>query len=172
VCVASPPRRVAPQLVFARPRLASPSPFPHPETRSTASKMTIAEICILVACLLPIACAGIAKSKGFGKPRREGGFDNHSPRVWLAGLQGWQARANAAQQNSFEALPLFIAGVLVAERMQASQSLIDGLAIAFLAARVGYIGAYLADHANLRSVLWALGLACCIAMFFARWPLA
>ena len=134
--------------------------------------MTIAEISILVACLLPIACAGVAKSKGFGRPRREGGFDNHSPRLWLAGLQGWQARANAAQQNSFEALPIFIAGVLVAERMQASQSIIDGLAIAFLAARVGYIGAYLADRANLRSVLWVLGLACCIAMFFTRWLLA
>ena len=134
--------------------------------------MTIAETCILIACLLPIACAGLAKSKGFGKPRREGGFDNHSPRPWLASLEGWQARANAAQQNSFEALPLFIAGVLVAERMQASQSLIDGLAIAFLAARVGYIGAYLADRANLRSALWVVGIACCIAMFFARLPLA
>lgn len=130
--------------------------------------MTIADICILVACLLPIACAGIAKSKGFGKPRREGGFDNRSPRQWLATLQGWQARANAAQQNSFEALPIFIAGVLVAERMSASQSLVDGLALAFLAARVGYIGAYLADRANLRSVLWALGLACCIALFFVK----
>lgn len=134
--------------------------------------MTIAELCVLVACLLPIACAGIAKSKGFGKPRREGGFDNHSPRVWLAGLQGWQARANAAQQNSFEALPLFIAGVLVAERMQASQSLIDGLAIAFVAARVAYIGAYLADRANLRSAFWLVGLASCIAMFFAKSPFA
>jgi uncharacterized MAPEG superfamily protein len=130
--------------------------------------MTIADSCILVACLLPIACAGIAKSKGFGKPRREGGFDNRSPRQWLASLQGWQARANAAQQNSFEALPIFIAGVLVAERMSASQSLIDGLALAFLAARVGYIGAYLADRANLRSALWALGLACCIALFFVK----
>lgn len=130
--------------------------------------MTIADICILVACLLPIACAGIAKSKGFGKPRREGGFDNRSPRQWLASLQGWQARAHAAQQNSFEALPIFIAGVLVAERMNASQSLVDGLALAFLAARVGYIGAYLADHANLRSALWTLGLACCIALFFAK----
>lgn len=130
--------------------------------------MTIADSCILVACLLPIACAGIAKSKGFGKPRREGGFDNRSPRQWLASLQGWQARANAAQQNSFEALPIFIAGVLVAERMSASQSLIDGLALAFLAARVGYIGAYLADRANLRSALWALGLSCCIALFFVK----
>ena len=144
------------------------SPYPQPEPHSIAPRMTIAEICLLVACLLPIACAGLAKSKGFGKSRREGGFDNHSPRLWLAGLQGWQARANAAQQNSFEALPIFIAGVLVAERMQASQPLIDGLAIAFLAARVGYIGAYLADRANLRSALWALALACCIAMFFTR----
>ena len=130
--------------------------------------MTIAETCILLACLLPIACAGLAKSRGFGRFRREGGFDNHNPRQWLAGLQGWQARANAAQQNSLEALPIFIAGVLVAERMGASQSLIDGVAIAFLAARIGYIGAYLADRANLRSVLWVLGLACCVALFFAK----
>ena len=78
--------------------------------------MTLADTCLLVACLLPIACAGLAKSRGFGKPRREGGFDNHHPRQWLAQLQGWQARAHAAQLNSFEALPIFIAGVLVAER--------------------------------------------------------
>jgi len=128
--------------------------------------MTIAEACLLVACLLPLACAWIAKSKGLGKPRRDGGFDNHSPRQWLASLEGWQARAHAAQLNSFEALPIFIAGVLVAEHLQASQAVIDGLAAAFVAARVGYIGAYLADWANVRSVLWALGLACCIALFF------
>jgi len=130
------------------------------------NQMTIAEACILAACVLPLACAGIAKSKGFGKPRRDGGFDNNSPRQWLAGLEGWQARANAAQMNSFEALPIFIAGVLVAEHWQASQPLINGLALAFIAARVGYIGAYLADWANLRSTLWALGLVCCITLFF------
>ena len=130
--------------------------------------MTIAEACLLVACLLPIACAWIAKSKGFGKPRREGGFDNHNPRQWLAGLQGAQARAHAAQLNSFEALPIFIAGVLVAQRMQASQPLIDGLALAFVAARLGYIGAYLADQASLRSILWVIGLGCCVAMFFVK----
>jgi uncharacterized MAPEG superfamily protein len=129
--------------------------------------MTTAEVCILMACLLPIVCAGIAKSNGFGTPRSDGGFDNHEPRRWLAGLGGWQARANAAQLNSFEALPIFIAGVLVAERMHAAQSSIDGLAIAFIAARVGYIGAYLADRASLRSILWVLGFGCCVALFFA-----
>ena len=128
--------------------------------------MTLADTCILIACLLPIACAGLAKSKGFGKPRREGGFDNHHPRQWLANLQGWQARANAAQHNSFEALPIFIAGVLIAERMQASQARIDMLALLFVVARLGYIGAYLADRDLLRSLLWAIGLGACIALFF------
>lgn len=128
--------------------------------------MTLAEICILVACLLPIICAGIAKSRGFGKPRREGGFDNHNPRGWLADLQGWQARAHAAQLNSFEALPLFIAGVLVAQHHHADQQTVNVLAAAFIALRIGFIFAYLIDQANVRSVLWSLGLACCIAQFF------
>jgi uncharacterized MAPEG superfamily protein len=128
--------------------------------------MTLADTCILIACLLPIVCAWIAKQKGFGKPRREGGFDNHNPRQWLAGLQGLPARAHAAQLNSFEALPLFIAGVLVAERMQATQGTVDALAIAFIAARIAYIAAYLADRANLRSVVWLIGVGCCIALFF------
>lgn len=128
--------------------------------------MTIADACILVACLLPIACAGIAKSKGFGKPRREGGFDNHLPRQWLAGLQGWQARAHAAQLNSFEALPIFIAGVLIAQRLQAPQATVNALAVAFVVLRIGYIAAYVTDKPNLRSVLWALALGCCVALFF------
>ena len=128
--------------------------------------MTTADLCLLIACLLPIACAGIAKSRGFGKPRREGGFDNHSPREWLAKLQGWQARAHAAQLNSFEALPVFIASVLVAQRLNAPQDTVNGLAIAFVLLRVGFIGAYLADKANLRSVLWFLALSCCVALFF------
>ncbi|MBI3147673.1 MAG: MAPEG family protein [Betaproteobacteria bacterium] len=128
--------------------------------------MTIAETCILVSCLLPIACAGLAKSKGFGKPRRLGGFDNHNPRQWLAKLEGWQARANAAQFNSFEALPIFIAGVLIAERLQAPVGRVDALALLFVACRIGYIAAYLADRPNLRSVLWVVGLGASVALFF------
>ena len=129
--------------------------------------MTIADACILVACLLPIVCCGLAKSKGLAKPRRVGGFDNHNPRQWLANLQGWQARANAAQHNSFEALPIFIAGVLIAERLQpALQSRIDALALLFVVARLGYIAAYVADRATLRSMLWTVGLGASLALFF------
>ena len=128
--------------------------------------MTLAEICLLAACLLHVFCAGIAKSRGLGKPRREGGFDNHNPREWLASLQGWQARAHAAQLNSFEALPLFIAGVLVAQHHHAVQHTVNALAAAFVALRIGFIWAYLVDRASLRSVLWTLGLACCVGLFF------
>jgi uncharacterized MAPEG superfamily protein len=128
--------------------------------------MTIAELCILIACLLPIVCAGIAKWKGFGVSRRDGGFDNHNPRQWLARLEGWQARANAAQHNSFEALPIFIAGVLIAQAHGAASSTIDALAVVFVLARVAYIATYLADRANLRTLSWVVALGCAIALFF------
>ncbi|PTT87622.1 hypothetical protein DBR42_11330 [Pelomonas sp. HMWF004] len=128
--------------------------------------MTLAQLCLLAACVMPIACAGLAKSKGFGKRRREGGFDNHAPREWLANLQGWQARAHAAQANSWEALPIFIAGLVVAHQHQAAQATVDALALGFMAARLAFVAAYVADKALLRSLLWVAGLAASIALFF------
>jgi uncharacterized MAPEG superfamily protein len=129
--------------------------------------MTIANTCLIAACLLPLLCAWLAKSQGIGKRRRDGGFDNHDPRGWLGRQTGWQARANAAQANSFEALPLFIAGVLAAQQMQHDQGRIDALAMAFIAARLVYIALYVTDRPTLRSGVWALGTALSIALFFA-----
>ncbi|HEX2011197.1 MAG TPA: MAPEG family protein [Roseateles sp.] len=129
--------------------------------------MTVANYCILVACALPVVCAGIAKSKGFGKRLRDGGFDNHYPRAWLAKLSGWQARADAAQANSFEALPLFIAGVLAAQQLGAAQQRIDMLALSFVTFRLIYIGLYLADQPSLRSLAWAAAFGSGVALFFA-----
>ena len=84
----------------------------------------------------------------------------------MARLEGWQARANAAQHNSFEALPLFIAGVLIAQAHGAASSTIDALAVVFVLARVSYIATYLADRANLRTLSWVVALGCAIALFF------
>ena len=122
--------------------------------------MTIAYLCILVAALLPIVCAGIAKA-GFK------GYDNRSPRDWLSRQDGWRKRADAAQANSFEALPFFAAAVLVAHQLGAPQGRIDALAVAFIVARVAYIALYVTDRATLRSVAWAVGLGLAIAIFFA-----
>ncbi|MCE4553415.1 MAPEG family protein [Roseateles cellulosilyticus] len=130
--------------------------------------MTVAQICLLIACALPIVSAGLAKSRGFGKRRRDGGFDNHQPREWLAKQQGWQARANAAQANGWEALPVFLAGLFVAHQHQAAQATVDALAMGFIAARLAFIALYLADQASLRSLAWTAGVACCAALFFVR----
>ena len=106
--------------------------------------MTTALACVLIAGILPIVCTGIAKAGARG-------YDNHDPRGWLARQTGYRARANAAQANSFEAFPLFAAGVLAAQWMAAPQPRVDAIAMAFIAARVAYIGCFLADVAIARS---------------------
>jgi uncharacterized MAPEG superfamily protein len=120
--------------------------------------MTLALWCLMVASLLPIACAGIAKW-GFR------GFDNNNPREWLAKQQGWRARAHAAQLNSWEALAIFTAAVLSAHLAGAAQDTVDALAAGFVVARVAYVGCYLADRASLRSLVWLVGLGLSIALF-------
>ncbi|MBE7940189.1 MULTISPECIES: MAPEG family protein [Ramlibacter] len=120
---------------------------------------TIANWCIFIACVLPIVCAGIAKSGMFGRPRREGGYDNADPRGWLARQADWRARANSAQANSFEALPFFIAAVLAAQQMGATQSIIDILAVVFITLRIIYIAMYVADLASARTLVWITAFA-------------
>ena len=120
--------------------------------------MTIALWCVLVAGILPYICAGIAKS-GFKD------FDNRNPRQWLASQTGFRARANAAQQNSFEAFPFFAVAVLVASLKGVTLGWIDGLALIFIFARFGFIACYLVDKAGLRSIFWICGIFCVITLF-------
>ncbi len=133
------------------------------------TRFTVAYWCVLIAVLLPLVCAWIAKSGGFCKPRREGGFDNHDPRAWLARQTDWQARANAAQANSFEALPFFIAAVIIAHQLGAPQTRVDILAVLFVTLRIIYIAMYVAGLANVRSLIWALALLVNGAIFFSGW---
>jgi uncharacterized MAPEG superfamily protein len=121
--------------------------------------MTTALWCVLVAGLLPYAATLTAK----GGAR----FDNRNPRAWLALQTGWRARAHAAQQNGFEAFPLFAVAVLVAHELHAPQARVDLLALIFVAARVGYLVTYLADLHVLRSVVWFVGIGSAVAIFLA-----
>jgi uncharacterized MAPEG superfamily protein len=109
----------------------------------------------------------VAKWGAFSRSTREGGYDNADPRAWLARQTGRRARANAAQANSFEALPLFIAAVLTAQQLQVPQDVIDGLALAFVLLRVIYIFLYVADRAASRTGVWTAALGVCIALFLA-----
>ena len=128
---------------------------------------TLAYWCVLIAALLPVLCAGRSKAGSFGKSRSEGGFDNHNPRAWLQQQKGWRARANAAQANTFEALPFFMAAVVIAHQLGAAQGWLDLLAVAFIALRLLYIALYVADWAALRSMVWGLALLVNIAILFA-----
>lgn len=133
------------------------------------ARMTVAYWCVLVAALLPYACAYLAKYKGFGKPRSQGGYDNNDPRGWLARQQGWQARANAAQANSFEALPFFIGAVIIAHQLGAGQTRLDILALMFVLARILYIAMYVGGLGTARSAIWALAFLINIAIFVSGW---
>ena len=126
--------------------------------------MTITQWCVLAACLLPVLSIGLAKASMSRISRKEGGFDNENPREWEAKQSGWRSRANAAQNNGFEVLPLFIAGVIFAQMGDVEQSRIDMLALGFVAARIAYIWAYLTNRATLRSLIWAIGMAISVAL--------
>jgi uncharacterized MAPEG superfamily protein len=128
---------------------------------------TVAYWCVLVVALLPIVCAGIAKAGMFGKPRVQGGYDNADPRAWLARQTDWRARANAAQANSFEALPFFIGAVIIAHQLGAHQARLDILAFMFVVLRLLYIMMYVSGMANLRSAVWTLALVVNIGILFA-----
>jgi uncharacterized MAPEG superfamily protein len=127
-------------------------------TNMTFARFTIAYWCVLIAALLPIACAALAKYGMMSTPRRDGGFDNHNPRGWLARQTDWRGRANAAQANTFEALPFFFAAVIIAHTLQAAQTRLDILALLFIFLRIAYIMMYVADLAKARSAVWAVAL--------------
>ena len=127
--------------------------------------MTIANTCVLVAAVLPVLTMALAKGATAGKSRRDGGYDNNDPRGWAARQDGWKARAAAAQNNGFEALPLFVFAVLAAQHAGLEQGRIDLLAMSFSAARLVYTALYLANIGALRSLVWGVGVACSIAIF-------
>lgn len=127
--------------------------------------MTIANTAVVIAAVLPVLTVGMAKASTAGKKRSQGGYDNNNPREWEAKLDGWRARANAAQNNGFEALPLFVFAVLAAQFAQLDQVRTDHLALAFIGIRLVYTALYLANIAALRSLVWFAGLAVTIAIF-------
>jgi uncharacterized MAPEG superfamily protein len=119
--------------------------------------VTIALWCVLIAGLLPYLATAIAKAGA--------DYDNRDPRAWLARQQGYRRRAGAAAMNGFEALPLFVAAVLIAQLLHAPQSAANLLAIGFIVARGVHLACYLVDWSTLRSVAWFVALLCVIGLF-------
>ncbi|WP_044875214.1 MAPEG family protein [Pseudomonas sp. LFM046] len=126
--------------------------------------MSIPFWCLFFAALL-IYLAKIPVAKAM---REEGGgYDNRNPRAQQARLSGLGARAVAAHQNSIEIFPLFAAGVLVAHSTQTQGYFIDLLAALFVVSRVLYLFLYWNDKSSLRSLVWVVGLLCCLLLMLS-----
>jgi uncharacterized MAPEG superfamily protein len=122
--------------------------------------MTVAEWCVFGALMLYLLT--IAPIKWIGYRR----FDNAKPRDPAFYADPLRARALGAHQNGLEAFPLFAIAVLLAEFRDSPQRLIDELAILFLIVRIAYVFTYLGDRPTLRSILWCIGFAINLAIFF------
>lgn len=120
--------------------------------------MTYAYWYLFVVFLLPYFFAALAKVAAPG-------FDNSSPRVFLDSLEGWRKRSHWVQLNSFEIFPAFAASVIIAHQLNAPQSQIDILALAFLITRILYGVFYLSNQSLFRTLSWLASLGCIIAIF-------
>ncbi|MDH4581800.1 MAPEG family protein [Pseudomonas sp. BN415] len=126
--------------------------------------MSIPFWCLFFSALL-IYLAKIPVAKAM---REEGrGYDNRHPRAQQARLTGFGARAVAAHQNSIEIFPLFAAGVLMSHVTQTHGYFVDLLAIIFIVSRVLYLFLYWNDKATLRSLVWFVGLVCCLLLMLS-----
>ena len=122
--------------------------------------MTIAEWCIFGAVMLYLLT--IAPFKVIGFP----GFDNSKPRDPAFFEDPLRARALGAHANGIETFPFFAFAVLLAEFRESPQRLVDELAVLFLIVRIAYVLTYLGNRPTLRSILWSIGFAINIGIFF------
>jgi uncharacterized MAPEG superfamily protein len=125
--------------------------------------MTIAEWMIFAAVLLYLLTIAPFKPLGYKT------FDNSNPRDPKFYEPPLRNRALGAHLNGIETFPFFAAAVLLAEFRQCPQHGIDLLAIGFLLARFAYVAAYLGNWPWTRTLLWNLGFAFNIAIFFMPW---
>jgi uncharacterized MAPEG superfamily protein len=126
--------------------------------------MTIPFWCVFISALMIfLAKAPVAKAM----QAESGHYDNHHPRAQQARLTGFGARALSAHLNSFEAFPLFAAGVLMAHVSHVNGMLVDWLAIIFVVARGLYLLCYWIDLHWQRSLVWSIGLLCSLLLMLS-----
>lgn len=120
--------------------------------------MSIALWCVLVAAVMPAITVGIAKRTG-------GQYNNHDPRTWAAGLDGFRRRAHAAHHNAYEFFPFFAVAVIIAEWKGGGGTIVNLLALAIIACRIAYVALYMMDKPTARSLVWLGAWFGTIAMF-------
>ena len=122
--------------------------------------MTAAEWCIFGTLMLYLLTIAPIKWIGFRS------FDNSTPRDPAFYDDPVRSRALGAHQNGIEAFPFFAIAVLLAEFRGGPQRYVNELAVLFLIVRIAYVFTYLGNRPTLRSILWNIGFAINVAIFF------
>ena len=122
--------------------------------------MTVAEWCVFGAVLLYLLTLSAGKLSDIRR------LDNANPRDPAFFQDPLRARALGAHQNGIETFPFFAFAVLLAEFRLGSLRLIDELAVLFLIVRIAYVLTYVGNRPTLRSILWNIGFAINVAIFF------
>ncbi|WVW84216.1 hypothetical protein I302_106246 [Kwoniella bestiolae CBS 10118] len=105
-------------------------------------------------------------------------WDNRAPKKNIANIkegklspeaQGKFLRAEAAQENAFQNLPLFAAAILAGNFAKLSPSTLNTTAAVYIVSRIAYTLVYInnttAFAANLRSVTFLTGIATWMSLF-------
>ena len=119
-------------------------------------------IVLFVFSLMPIALAWVA---AYYRYQQFGRCDNRHPRLQQSQLEGAGARAMGAQQNTWETLIIFSMVVFIAYASGVDLHTLSGAATLFMLFRVLYVIAYLANYSLTRSIIYTLGMCCCLYIF-------
>ncbi len=122
-------------------------------------------VCMLVACVWPVACVAVAKQlAGFNSSH------NNHPRTFMAQLHNTAAaRMYSCHSNSYEALPMFLSAILLCNYLVIPEALVLKLCLAFMAFRLLYTVAYAADWPTVRSSAWAMAFGCNVGLYILAW---
>tara|TARA_B100000809_G_scaffold208131_1_gene210720 strand:+ start:172 stop:552 length:381 start_codon:yes stop_codon:yes gene_type:complete len=119
--------------------------------------------CLFIGALLPIILSWLG---GYFRMKQFGEIDNKNPRAQSARLEEAGQRAVAAQQNAWEALAVFIAGVVAYHAGGATSDIAGTLAVIWVIGRVLHAVFYLVNLDRLRSLAFIASYGCALALFF------
>ncbi|MCA9489764.1 MAG: MAPEG family protein [Myxococcales bacterium] len=94
---------------------------------------------------------------------RLGVYDPANPRDSNAVLEGWSARAKAAELNSWEALTAYLAIAWIARTAGVDPQWLGVLGVLWLLSRAAYLVAYVTGRGRLRIWTWFAGVALLLA---------
>ncbi|HBC57990.1 MAG TPA: MAPEG family protein [Gammaproteobacteria bacterium] len=125
--------------------------------------MTIPFWCLFIMVLLPYALSSLG---GLYRWRKYGYYENKHPREQVTQLEGLGSRIYAAQQNTWEALPVFAISVFVAHLSQANVEQSALLSILFVMLRISYGVVYIFNLDKLRTLIFTAAFGCCLGLFY------